>query len=952
LLRFELLDQRRVLASITGQVYNDADFSLRKDDAEVGLENRVVYLDLNDNGEIDSQEPLRLTDAEGRFAFDNLARGDYVVRLFNGTESQKQDFPFAPQIYRDTIPVTDPYANGTGMLAGLATDGLMHGYTAAGRVLTEIALDTSSSQSIELDGEIVGLQPLGSGQVLAWLDHASPSDGSLAVIVSFETGEIISLDADLPAGAASIGDFALARDGRGIFVPATSGQDAVPLYRFGFSPDVQGWTTTSLELNVSPSSQILGGESGPLILVAQPTAVGTQVALVSTVTSRVVSGSEATLGDSFEFLAFDDSASLAVGRDAAGVIHVMDSANSFQTLRTLNGWDGEVVLDGRRELLFGLMSSGDLEIYDIVGDKTLAVLALGTDIGAAAAMALSDRGNGVAIRGRNGVSQVRIDNVDAHRVSLSGLAGDPDADSNDLFFGLYLDGENLAPEFNQSPEYQVLEDRTLVSPAPGVVAGLANPENDQHVAIQVSEPAHGVAVVEPNGALRYVPNLNFFGTDSFDIRVSDGRDITDSVTVLINVLPVDDGPQGILVNIPPVSETLRGPAVIGTIFVDEVDGDPYIITLNDIRLTMDGNDVILVDGQILDHEEDPNPTIIITVTNPNNEDDSGIFTATITVEDADDPPTDVLPNEAEVEENQPGAVIALLSLVDDDASESYILSVTDPRFVIVGRTLKLADMISLDHETEPLVPLTITVSTADGQLLLSSIVEVTVTDANDSITAITLTGQTVPEFASGYTVGGVLVSDADANSQHLLSVDDTRFEITNSSLKLRDGVYVRRADQEEILLTITASTLNDGSDSFSQAFVITVTSNESPWHNPVEPTDVNADGDTDPTDALIIINNLNNAGPRILEESIPYEDGLPRFYDVNGDGRITPIDALIIINILNRGGVATAEPGDGGITSGSGEGETGGNATDPGLAGPIVNSPYLGNDDDDDDDDR
>ena len=41
-------------------------------------------------------------------------------------------------------------------------------------------------------------------------------------------------------------------------------------------------------------------------------------------------------------------------------------------------------------------------------------------------------------------------------------------------------------------------------------------------------------------------------------------------------------------------------------------------------------------------------------------------------------------------------------------------------------------------------------------------------------------------------------------------------------------------------------------------FVITVTANPFPWHNLLEPLDVNADTIVSPNDALRIINELNN----------------------------------------------------------------------------------------------
>ena len=72
-----------------------------------------------------------------------------------------------------------------------------------------------------------------------------------------------------------------------------------------------------------------------------------------------------------------------------------------------------------------------------------------------------------------------------------------------------------------------------------------------------------------------------------------------------------------------------------------------------------------------------------------------------------------------------------------------------------------------------------------------------------------------------------------------------------------------------------------------------------PWQNAVLPVDVTNDGVVSPLDALLIINELNNSGSRLL--SPPAEDlAPPPFIDVNGDNFVAPLDALLVINHLNN----------------------------------------------------
>lgn len=79
------------------------------------------------------------------------------------------------------------------------------------------------------------------------------------------------------------------------------------------------------------------------------------------------------------------------------------------------------------------------------------------------------------------------------------------------------------------------------------------------------------------------------------------------------------------------------------------------------------------------------------------------------------------------------------------------------------------------------------------------------------------------------------------------------------------------------------------------------------WHNVQRPSDVNDDGYVSPLDALILLNELNGAGPRVLgsDEAVGVarvpagKSSSPRYLDVNSDGMLTPLDALIVLNQLN-----------------------------------------------------
>ena len=72
-----------------------------------------------------------------------------------------------------------------------------------------------------------------------------------------------------------------------------------------------------------------------------------------------------------------------------------------------------------------------------------------------------------------------------------------------------------------------------------------------------------------------------------------------------------------------------------------------------------------------------------------------------------------------------------------------------------------------------------------------------------------------------------------------------------------------------------------------------------PWHNGIRVVNVNDDKFVTPSDALLVINELNRGGSRKLPAVRPRPLSAP-FFDASRDGFITPLDALMVINYLNR----------------------------------------------------
>ncbi len=90
--------------------------------------------------------------------------------------------------------------------------------------------------------------------------------------------------------------------------------------------------------------------------------------------------------------------------------------------------------------------------------------------------------------------------------------------------------------------YSVDEDSNLTIAAPGVLANDTHPLGYGLVAWLVAGPSHGVLTLNTDGSFTYVPDPDYYGSDSFVYEADDGHNGTETATVEIAVLPVNDAP--------------------------------------------------------------------------------------------------------------------------------------------------------------------------------------------------------------------------------------------------------------------------------------------------------------------------------------------------------------------------------------------------------------------------
>jgi gliding motility-associated-like protein len=209
----------------------------------------------------------------------------------------------------------------------------------------------------------------------------------------------------------------------------------------------------------------------------------------------------------------------------------------------------------------------------------------------------------------------------------------------------------------------------------------------------LNPPAHGTAVVNPDGSITYTPNPDWFGTDTLTYQVCDNEGACDVAQVTVHVTPVNDPP----VAVDDVATTPEDTAVVIDVLANDSDIDGELDPSSVVVLSGPSNGTASVnpDGSIT---YTPNPnwfgtdsfvyqvcddqgacdqaTVTVHVT-PVNDPPVAVDDAVVTPEDT--PVTvPVLTNDYDIDgELLPGTVVVLspavngTALVNPDGSITY-----------------------------------------------------------------------------------------------------------------------------------------------------------------------------------------------------------------------------------------------------------------------------------------
>nr|MDJ0626487.1 cadherin-like domain-containing protein [Candidatus Caenarcaniphilales bacterium] len=123
--------------------------------------------------------------------------------------------------------------------------------------------------------------------------------------------------------------------------------------------------------------------------------------------------------------------------------------------------------------------------------------------------------------------------------------------------------------------YNVAEDNDLNVPA--ISGVLANDKSDGELTVTgiVSTPENGSINIGEDGSFSYIPNENFYGSDTFTYSVANSNGDVSTATVTVNVSPVNDDP---IANDDEFSTIRNSPGILDVLSNDlELDGDALSI---------------------------------------------------------------------------------------------------------------------------------------------------------------------------------------------------------------------------------------------------------------------------------------------------------------------------------------------------------------------------------------
>jgi len=277
-----------------------------------------------------------------------------------------------------------------------------------------------------------------------------------------------------------------------------------------------------------------------------------------------------------------------------------------------------------------------------------------------------------------------------------------------------------------------------------VLANDTDPDGGPKQVEAVTQPANGTVAITGGGTgLSYQPDANYCneppGTtpDSFEYELNGGS----KATVSIKVECVNDPPTGLSLSSSSLKENEAAGAQVGTFSTTDVDtGDTFTYSLVAGEGSSDnGSFEISADKlkakESFNYEAKSSYSIRVRTTDSGGE--SIAKQLTITIEDANDPPTAMALSNDEIDENESaGAEIGTFSTTDEDSGDTFTYSLVagegssdNGSFEISADKLKAKE--SFNYEAKSSYSIRVRTTDSGGESIAKQLT-ITIIDVNDA----------------------------------------------------------------------------------------------------------------------------------------------------------------------------------------------------------------------------
>lgn len=421
-----------------------------------------------------------------------------------------------------------------------------------------------------------------------------------------------------------------------------------------------------------------------------------------------------------------------------------------------------------------------------------------------------------------------------------------------------------------------------------------------------------------NFALRPVREVEVTVTDRATQPLSTTKTITIHITDENNPPTLDNVSLAVDENSPADTE-------VGTITATDLDvGQTTTFALlgGTDRFVIDSSTGILKvkSGAVLNFEAQSSHQIIVQATDDGTPAKSAVRTLTVTVRDVNESPSVTDANLSVIETAAAGSSIGQVRFGDPDLADKPTIKIVGgdgaSLFTIDSATgtVRVAAGAKYDFESS-VKSYTLNVEVTDGvNAPVSGKATIAVTNGNDAPTSNGNLGPVdvlagfplsfvVPANAAsdqdvGQTISYTVTGLAGAALPSWLTFNASTRTLGGTPWNPHAGVYN---------LQVVASDNGTPKQSVSIPLQVRVNLNATPWKNPSNSLDVSGNGTITPSDALLIINQLNSTGSILVPQDLLSR---PSFLDVNGDNRVSASDALAIINYLNAHSGGEGEQAD------------------------------------------